>query len=251
MIQSPYSMKMTQATPLTGKMEMHNWQYDKIGPSRSNINAANRSEGTLNFPQGLERFVCVQDTRTQSQIFNKELNQFANKLNFAEKEDPNKTNNNYVMDERKREMMNLYLRILEEMLTANERKYNISNFKEVLIKPSFHRSQFVCCIETFYFIRNINIISTEKILDLYEIEPVEFWRVQHPYMRYDQRMPSILRKRMLDIEISQLSHLAWRKNSSISMLIQSVDSDKENDSINNNRVGVGIFFLWIFFSKRV
>ena len=53
-------------------------------------------------------------------------------------------------------------------------------------------------------------------------------------MRYDQRMPSILRKRMLDIEISLLSHLAWRKNSSISMIIQSVDSDKENENSSAN-----------------
>lgn len=43
MIQSPYSMKtMTQATPLTGKMEMHNWLYDKIGQSRSSMNSMNR-----------------------------------------------------------------------------------------------------------------------------------------------------------------------------------------------------------------
>lgn len=48
-------------------------------------------------------------------------------------------------------------------------------------------------------------------------------------MRYDQRMPSILRKKLLDIEISLLSHLAWKKNSSVAMLIQSTDNnDKEN-----------------------
>lgn len=121
------------------------------------------------------------------------------------------------------------------MLTANERKYNISNFKEVLMKPSFHRSLFVCCIETFYFIRNISIVGYEKILDLYDLEPVEFWRVLHPFMRYDQRMPSILRKKLLDIEICLLSHLAWKKNSSVSILLQSNENDKENQENANKK----------------
>ena len=62
MVQSPYSMKlMTPATPLTGKMEMHNWLYNKVNPSRNNCMAqANRKDqGTFILSQGLERHVSV------------------------------------------------------------------------------------------------------------------------------------------------------------------------------------------------
>ena len=79
MIQSPYSMKiMTQATPLTGKMEMHNWLYSKVNPSRGLTNSSgNRKDGTCNISQGLEKYVSVLDTHSRNQIF-KKTNKYVN-----------------------------------------------------------------------------------------------------------------------------------------------------------------------------
>lgn len=229
MIQSPYSMKiMTQATPLTGKMEMHNWLYSKVNPSRGLTNASgNRKDGTFNLSQSLERYVSVLDTHTRNVIFNSDLMNFASLMGHIENEEIDKSNNVYVKDERKKEMIYLYLEILEEILASNERKYNIANFKDVLMNQSFHRSLFVCCLETFYFIRNIKIVNLEKVLDLYELEPVQFWRVFHPFMRYDQRMPPLLRKKLFEIEVSLLSNLAWKKNNPVQMILQSNESEKE------------------------
>ena len=111
MIQSPYSMKlMSQATPLTGKMEMHNWLYNKVNPSRNNcMGQTNRKDqGTLNLSQGLERYVSVLDTHTLNSIFQKDLISFANKLINVEVEEIEKSGNGYVKDERKKELIFLY-----------------------------------------------------------------------------------------------------------------------------------------------
>jgi hypothetical protein len=121
MIQSPYSMKtMTQATPLTGKMEMHNWLYNKIDPSRSHTSTLNKKvvfspintiqDGNLNLSQNLERYVSVLDTQTQNAIFNKDLINYSGKLVNVELEEVDKSNGVYVKDERKKEMINLYLK---------------------------------------------------------------------------------------------------------------------------------------------
>lgn len=171
------------------------------------------------------------DTQTQNWIFNRDLLNYSTKLALVEIEELEKNNNMYdrVREERKKEMIYLYLEILEEMLVANEKKYNIANFKEVLMTTFFHRSLFVCCIETFYFIRNIRIINLEKMLDLYELEPVQFWRVFHPFMRYDQRMPPLLRKKLLEIEVSLLSYLAWKKSSPVSFILQSNEMEKDSN----------------------
>ena len=64
------------------------------------------------------------------------------------------------------------------------------------------------------------------------MEPVQFWRVFHPFMRYDQRMPPLLRKKLFEIEVSVLSHLAWKKGSPVRDILQS--SELERQSLENN-----------------
>ena len=73
------------------------------------------------------------------------------------------------------------------------------------------------------------------MLDLYELEPVQFWRVFHPFTRYDQRMPPLLRKKLFEIEVTLLSHLAWKKGSPVRDILQMNELEKQNHGNNTNK----------------
>lgn len=64
----------------------------------------------MNLSQNLERYVSVLDTQTQNAIFNKDLISYSSKLVNVELEEVDKSNGVYVKDERKKEMINLYLK---------------------------------------------------------------------------------------------------------------------------------------------
>jgi hypothetical protein len=60
----------------------------------------------------------------------------------------------------------LYYKVLEELIRNQESRINESNLATVLANDSFHRALMACCVETVFFVHNINCVSFDEILGM-------------------------------------------------------------------------------------
>jgi len=119
------------------------------------------------------------------------------------------------LKDKQHQIMNLYYKILEELLVQEERKTRKPNLQEILRNENFHRALLACSIEVVFFINNYSNLSFQKLLDLCKIPAFEFWRIISSFMTFDPKMPHALKKHFYDIELRIIMKLAWKKDSSI------------------------------------
>ena len=125
--------------------------------------------------------------------------------------------------------MQLYLKVLEQILIHTESKTNNSDFRETLADMKLHKGIYVCCVETYYFIMNLDLVKFEDMMEEAEVEPLHMWRVLYTFMRFDPSMPSPMKKHFLDLEICLLSYYSWLDDYTVESFMNNIDQDKENE----------------------
>ena len=135
----------------------------------------------------------------------------------------------------KRQIKALYFKVLEELLVQEEKKIHNQNFTEILLNSQFHKALIACCIETTFFVNNYtNEKRTfEKLLELCNTQPFEFWRIITSFVRFDPTMPTPIRKHIYELETKIIAQLAWKKDSQLHQLVvQLFEQNNENCKAN-------------------
>jgi len=117
--------------------------------------------------------------------------------------------------DKQHQIINLYFKVLEELLVQEERKTKRVQYSEIIRNDNFHRSLIAASIETVFFVNNYTDLSFTMLLELCNINSFEFWRIIASYIKFDSNMPHQLRKHFSDLEVKILLHLAWKKNSPV------------------------------------
>jgi len=139
--------------------------------------------------------------------------------------------------EKHTQIVNLYLKVLEELLSQEEKKIKDSDTQEILKSDNFHKALIACCVETTFFVNNTSGVSFVRLLDICDVEAFEFWKIIANFVKFDLQMPYPIKKHLYDLELKILMFLAWKKNSSVHQVIKRqaeefLDFDKENQTPN-------------------
>jgi len=87
----------------------------------------------------------------------------------------------------------------------------------------------ICCMESVFFILNINEISFSDLLNNSEIDVVKLWEGFNDFLRCEMFLPTPLKFHLLDIEIKLVSSYVWKSGSSLLKIIKTfLISEQEN-----------------------
>src|SRR5687768_1182275 len=109
----------------------------------------------------MEKYLGAFENKFKDEILDR-ANKYVEKALNYEKEVAAKSNN--PLNEKKakdkyNQMVSLYLKVLEELLSQEERKVRNPNFIAILSNEDFHRALIACSIETVFFVNNTSSVS--------------------------------------------------------------------------------------------
>lgn len=163
-------------------------------------------------------------------------NSLVEKILLSDKDAAKAPINQKTLNDKHNQIVNLYLKVLEDLLLQEEKKPKESDGLEILKTDAFHKALIACSIETSFFINNTSNITFVRLLELCEIEAFDFWRIIGNFAKFDQQMPYPIKKHLYDLEFKIMMSLAWRKNSTVHQtvkyLIEENDSGKGNSICN-------------------
>jgi len=136
------------------------------------------------------------------------------------------------------QIVNLYLKVLEDLLIQEEKKTKDSETLETLKSDNFHKALIACSMETVFFVNNSSSVTFVKLLELCEVEAFDFWKIIGSFAKFDTQMPYPIKKHLYDLELKILMYLAWKKNSNVHQTIK-----KQVEALYNEK---GRFFNRIF-----
>ena len=110
----------------------------------------------------------------------------------------------------------LYLYLIEELLTIEDKRNGKAGTDNVLMNEEFHRGIFVTSCEIILFVHNIDTIKFAKILKDVMISAFGVWKIVPSLLRLD--LPFIIIHYFQTLEKKIISEMAWEKNSPISDL---------------------------------
>jgi len=218
---SPFG-KQPPATPLTRALEMYNWLSEKVRLKKT--------------PSGLtpamEEYLGIFENRFRDEILTRANTLVERVLNY-EKENATKNSNplsDKKIKDKQSQMVNLYLKVLEELLNQEERKTDTPNYVEILSNVEFHKSLIACSIETVFFVNNSSSVAFPKLLELCEIQPFEFWRIIGSFAKFDPQIPPPLRNHLQSLELRIIMNLAWKRDSVVHKIVKKfIDESKESE----------------------
>ena len=214
---------MPPATPMTRALEMYSWLNDKTKTKK------NESGLTPN----MERHLSAFESKFKEEILTR-ANDLITKVLEHEKEVLASNNTSRPENktlEKQVQMESLYLRVLEELLNQEERKTKNLNYAEILSTEEFHRALIACSIETVFFIQNNSNVTFVKLLEICEIQPLDFWKIISSFAKFDPQMPLPLKKHLHVLELKILMNLAWKKESAVHKIIEKfMQEEKSNES---------------------
>lgn len=77
-----------------------------------------------------------------------------------------------------------------------------AEFTESLTDRNLYKGIYICCLETFNFIMNIERLPFQTMIEIAEIDTVSMWRVVYSFARIEKNMmPIPIVKHFLEIEI--------------------------------------------------
>lgn len=182
----------------------------------------------------MENYLNAFDNKFRDEILNR-ANTLVEKVLNYEKEPAAKastTLNDKKVKDKHNQMVSLYLKVLEELLSQEERKTRNPNYFELLSNEVFHKALIACSIETVFFVNNSSNISFNTLLDLCEIQAFEFWRIIGSFAKFDPQIPFPIKKHLHSVELKIIMCLAWRKGSVVQKIVrQFIDENQESGKL--------------------
>ena len=180
----------------------------------------------------MEEYLGIFENRFKDEILVRASDLVEKVLNY-EKENATK-NSNALSDKKIKDkqvqMINLYLKVLEELLNQEEKKTQNPNYIGILSNEEFHRALIACSIETVFFVNNSSSVAFPKLLELCEIQPFEFWRIIGSFSKFDPLIPPPLKSHLHSLELRILMNLAWKKDSVVHKIVKKFIDESKNDS---------------------
>lgn len=219
--QSPFT-KIPPATPVSRALEMYNWLSDKVKLKKN----------PSGLTPGMENYLSVFENKFKDDILNRSNNLVEKVLNY-EKENAAKANN--PLNEKKvkdkhNQMVSLYLKVLEELLSQEEKKTRNPNYFELLSNEVFHKALIACSIETVFFVNNSSNVNFNVLLELCEIQAFEFWRIIGSFAKFDPQIPFPIKKHLHTIELKIIMCLAWKKGSVVQKIVRKFIDESQNET---------------------
>ena len=78
----------------------------------------------------------------------------------------------------------------------------------------------ICCIESVFFILNVNEITFADVLENSGLDAVKVWEAFNDFLRCEIFLPTQLKFHLLDIEIKLVSCYVWKNGSSLLKIIK-------------------------------
>jgi len=207
---SPFPGCLTQAeTPMTKALEMYHWLNEKVKLKK--IEAG--------FPLALDRCLSIFGDNCKQRILAR-LEEILNlegnpqvhimQINAQVKKH---------LNEKKSQIMNLYLTVLEKVLEKEEKRGKTFQITDIIRNDEFHRALIACSIETVFFINNFTDISFTELLELCKVQAFEFWKIIASFVKFDPKLPQPILKHFYNLEVKIIMNLAWKKGSVIQQII--------------------------------
>ncbi len=229
-LQSPYTVsKLPVATPITRAMEMNNWLQDHVGKVAVLENGLTSTINNL-LPN------CSPEVRNGGLIMGV-LEAATKKISAALEKETAEMGQPQRMHIKGREIRCMYFRIVDELLSLEEKKVGLLPAAQVLSNPEFHKATIAAATEVVLFVHNSMAVRFEQILELCEVQAFEFWKLVRPFLKFDPVMPGPLRMHFQQIEIKILTSLGWQRNSSIHRLLAKI-IDKERQEQNKHAIRI-------------
>ena len=135
--------------------------------------------------------------------------------------------------DKKNNVRAFYYQILESILTMSKNSKNEDAFFDSLHNENLYIGLYICSLETYNFIHNLNCLSFDSMMYHTNQEVIPMWRVVYQYARIEKSsVPISIVKHFGEIEIHLVSYLAWREENSFNSFCNSIAefSEKENES---------------------
>lgn len=137
----------------------------------------------------------------------------------------------------------LAYRVMEAMLKSEEKRLSVQNFSNLLNNSAFHESLLACSIEvvmaTYGSITRETDLSFPWILEVFKIEPYDFYKVIESFIKDEPSLTREMIKHLESCEHRIMESLAWRSESPIFELIKQsrereghVDQPEPTSSLN-------------------
>ena len=101
-----------------------------------------------------------------------------------------------------------------------------------LLNENYHIGILICCMESAFFILNINEISFSDLMKYSSIDVVKLWEGFNDFLRFEMFMPTPLKFHLLDLEIKLVSCYVWKNGSSLLKIIKNYFTS-EHENLNN------------------
>lgn len=204
---------LPSSTPITKAMEMSNWLMDHI----KKVIMVN------SISSGIARIINLTKPSLDltEKLIQKILDEFLNKVSGSlgsTLESCTKKANLIKM---------MFFKIIDDMILEEEKKLSNDQFIGILSNDKFFKSLVACSAETVLFVHNIITISFEQILFNAKVSPFDFWKIISPFLRFDSKIPTPLKKHFREIEMKIISFLAWQSSSPLFKVIQKIISKEE------------------------
>ena len=90
------------------------------------------------------------------------------------------------------------------------------------------------CIESVYFILNIQSVTWERAAELVEISHIQIWFLNFSFIEFETYVPSPLKKHFMQVENYLVSYLVWKGPSSIYKWYKKYELMASNRSLYNS-----------------
>jgi hypothetical protein len=181
--------KVLAATSVTTAVEMNNWLHDHLTKAK-----------LLCF----ESIPLPKETIDQLNTLKESI--LENLTISFNKETPSKAK----AEDKVQDINGLYLSAINGLLFLKEEKLEV---EKIMSNKDFHKGVLAASTETVLFIRNSMSICFERVLELCELQPFEFWKIMKPFSEFDPIMPNLLQLHFQQIELKILTSLVWKESS--------------------------------------
>ena len=205
------SSPVPQPTPMSQAMELNTWLVTLLEPIES-----------VSIPDSIQRYCsrCILSPETEilNRIYHFRMT-LEGCMQVHRLEGKAKTDT----------ILRLYLRLLDLLLSSEDRRNSSADFSIILHSDAFHRSIFAACLEIHCFIYNISKLSFEDVLSTAGISGFEFWKLISSLCSCDVTMPTALRTHLRLIEIRIVQKLGWMRGSPVHQAIRYVTRKEAED----------------------
>eukprot|EP01094_Clydonella_sp_ATCC50884_P022560 TRINITY_DN5224_c0_g1_i3.p1 TRINITY_DN5224_c0_g1~~TRINITY_DN5224_c0_g1_i3.p1 ORF type:complete len:908 (+),score=205.50 TRINITY_DN5224_c0_g1_i3:682-3405(+) len=121
-------------------------------------------------------------------------------------------------EERRNQAVSVYMKMLESLMVAEEKRLQTNDFSTLLRHDIFHRSLIACAVEIVQFCYKLDMNSMTA-LDLFDVKPFEMIKIIEAIVRHTEDLPESVIRHFNEMEQVILQERAWKSGSTLYELL--------------------------------